>query len=246
MKSSIDLGTDGHRIGILGGTFNPIHMGHLVAAEEVGKDFSLDKVILIPANLPPLKDNECLIASEHRLKMVSLAIQSNPRLEVRDLEIRRGGVSYTIDTLGALQDEEAPDTAFFFIIGQDAFRQIGSWRDAQALFGLTHFVVVRRPTLSVDEMLGILEESLTTPKGELNFARTGFDHQVAAEGVEVEPCESRIWLKDIPYFDISSSMIRQRLASGRSIKYLVPDMVEAYILEHLLYAGAAGQEFARS
>lgn len=216
-------------------------MGHLIAAEEVGKDFNLSKVILIPANLPPLKEHDELSDSKHRIKMTSLAIEKIPRLEVRDLEVQRGGVSYTSDTLKDLRKEATPNTEFFFIIGQDAFRQIGSWRDKQSLFGLTHFVVVRRPTLSVDEMLGILKESVTSPEGELEFTRTGFDHQVAAEGIKVEPYKNQIWLKDIPYFDISSSIIRQRLASNRSIRHLVPDVVEEYILKHLIYNDPAEQ-----
>ncbi len=241
LRSSGDLGNSNNRIGILGGTFNPIHIGHLIAAEEVGKDFNLGKVVLIPANLPPLKEHDELSTPEHRMKMASLAIEKNPRLEVKDIEVRRGGVSYTSETLKDLRKETTPDTEFFFIIGQDAFRQIGSWRDKQILFGLTHFVVVRRPTLSVDEMLGILKESLTSPEGGLEFTRTGFDRQVAAEGIRVEPYKNQIWLKDIPYFDISSSMIRQRLASNRGIKYLVPDVVEEYIQKHLIYNNPAEQ-----
>ncbi len=233
------------RIGILGGTFNPIHMGHLVAAEEVGKDFNLDKVLLIPTDLPPLKEHDGVISPEHRLYMVSLAAESNPRLEARDLEVRRGGVSYTIDTLRTLSDEFGAQTQFFFIIGQDAFRSIGSWRDADKLFQLTHFVIVRRPTLSVDEVIGLLEEAIAVHHAGPAFVRTGFDDQVSAESLRVEPHSRQIWLKDIPYFDISSSRIRKRLAEGRSIKYLVPEPVEAYILEHLLYADAPGREVAR-
>ena len=102
MKSTDNPGERASRIGILGGTFNPIHTGHLVAAEEVGRDFNLDKVLLIPANLPPLKEHDGVITPEHRLRMVSLAARSNPRLEARGLEIKRGGVSYTIDTVRAL------------------------------------------------------------------------------------------------------------------------------------------------
>ncbi|MFQ5911846.1 MAG: nicotinate-nucleotide adenylyltransferase [Nitrospinota bacterium] len=234
----------GPRVGILGGTFNPIHMGHLVAAEEVGKDFNLEKVLLIPTNLPPLKDDDGILSPEHRLSMVSLAARSNPRLQARDLEIRRGGVSYTIDTLRALIEEEGPAAEFFFIVGQDAFRSIGSWRDVEELFQLTHFVVVRRPTLSVDGMIGLLEETVTVRYGEPVFVRSGFDNRVAAEGLRVDPHGRQIWLKDIPYFDVSSSLIRKRLAAGRSIKYLVPEPVEAYILERLLYADAPGRQVA--
>lgn len=246
MKSIDDPAGRASRVGILGGTFNPIHTGHLVAAEEVGRDFNLDKVLLIPTNLPPLKEHKGLITPDHRLRMVSLATRSNPRLEVRDLEIKRGGVSYTIDTVRALAEETGPAAELFFIIGQDAFRHIGSWREAEALFELTHFVVVRRPTLSVDEVIGLLDESVKSSNGEPVFVRTGYDHQVAAEGLRVEPHGREIWLKDIPYFDVSSSLIRKRLAERRSIKYLVPEPVEAYILEHLLYAHAVGRNVARS
>lgn len=246
MKSTDNPGERASRIGILGGTFNPIHTGHLVAAEEVGRDFNLDKVLLIPANLPPLKEHDGVITSEHRLRMVSLAARSNPRLEARDLEIKRGGVSYTIDTVRALIEETGPSADFFFIIGQDAFRHIGAWREAKALFALTHFVVVRRPTLSVDEMIGLLVDSIPSENGEPTFVRTGYDNQVAADGLRVEPHGREIWLKDIPYFDVSSSLIRKRLAERRSIKYLVPEPVETYILEHLLYAHSAEPKVAKS
>jgi nicotinate-nucleotide adenylyltransferase len=246
VKSTDDPGGRASRIGILGGTFNPIHTGHLVAAEEVGRDFNLDRVLLIPANLPPLKERAGVITSEHRIRMVSLAARSNPRLEARDLEIRRGGVSYTIDTVRALIEETGPAADFFFIIGQDAFRHIGSWREVEALFALTNFVVVRRPTLSVDEMIGLLVDSIQSAHGEPAFVRTGYDNQVAADGLRVEPHGREIWLKDIPYFDVSSSLIRKRLTERRNIKYLVPEPVETYILEHLLYAHSAEPEVARS
>ncbi|MBI2880250.1 MAG: nicotinate-nucleotide adenylyltransferase [Candidatus Tectomicrobia bacterium] len=245
MTRSHDVDGGPLRIGILGGTFNPVHMGHLVAAEEVGKDFDLEKVLLIPTNQPPLKEHEGVISAEHRLRMVTLAAAHNPRLEARDLEIRRGGVSYTVDTLRALTEEFGPAAEFFFILGQDAFRSIGSWRDAPELFRMTHFVVVRRPTLSVDEMIALLEETVTARFGEPAFSRTGFDNQAMAEGLRVEPSGRRIWLKDIPYFHVSSTMLRKRLAAGRSIKYLVPEAVETYILEHLLYAVALGREVAK-
>ncbi len=136
MKSTDDPGGRASRIGILGGTFNPIHTGHLVAAEEVGRDFNLDRVLLIPANLPPLKERAGVITSEHRIRMVSLAARSNPRLEARDLEIRRGGVSYTIDTVRALIEETGFDQSHR---ARDGRRASEPRRCSRCGFGTTAF-----------------------------------------------------------------------------------------------------------
>lgn len=228
------------RIGILGGTFNPVHLGHLVAAEEVGEEFALERVCLIPGNLPSHKGHDEVIPAFHRLKMAQLAAASNPRLEVLALEIERGGVSYTIETLGSLSRIYPEGTEFYFIVGQDVFKDIATWRDVPGLFRSTHFVVVQRPDLRPEELRALLEETVTARFREIRFHPVGFDRRFRAEGLRVEPSGKMVWMKAITYFDVSSTAIRRRVALGQSIRYLVPEGVAAYIQENRLYARAAG------
>jgi len=228
------------RIGILGGTFNPIHLGHLVAAEEVGEDFGLERVLVIPENLPPHKQHEEVIEPFHRLRMVQLAAAANPRLEVLALEIERGGISYTTETLGGLFQDYPAGTEFYFIVGQDIFKDIATWRDVPGLFRSTHFVVVQRPKLRPKELRAHLEKTVTAKFGEIRFHPVGIDPRFRAEGLRTEPSGKMVWLKTITHFDVSSTAIRRRVATGQSIRYLVPAGVAAYIAEHHLYAEEAG------
>jgi len=137
------------RIGIIGGTFNPIHYGHLVSASEVCNKFKLDKVIFIPSALNPLKNTSNLAEPHHRLKMIKLAIASNPLFEASDIEIKRGGTSYTIDTIKALVKKYDKDTNMYFIIGADAFGEINSWASPDALLKMCKFIVTTRPGYDV-------------------------------------------------------------------------------------------------
>ena len=137
------------RIGIIGGTFNPIHYGHLVSASEVCNKFKLDKVIFIPSALNPLKNTSNLADAHHRLKMIKLATAGNPLFEASDIEIKRGGASYTIDTIKAFVKKYGKDVNIYFIIGADAFLEINSWASPDELLKMCKFIVTTRPGYDV-------------------------------------------------------------------------------------------------
>ena len=140
------------RIGILGGTFNPIHNGHLKIAEEVLKRLGLDKILFMPAYIPPHKDKEGIIDARHRIEMVRLAIADNPGFELSFIEIERGGVSYTIDTLRELGHIYGKKAELFFIIGIDAFLEIEAWKDAEALLASCNFIVIMRTSFQCRDL----------------------------------------------------------------------------------------------
>ncbi len=131
-------------LGILGGSFNPVHLGHLILAQEAKAALGLEKVLFIPCALPPHKSQEDLLDAAHRLKMVALAIEGDPSFEACDIEIRRGGVSYSVETLRALH-QQMPSASFYFLIGSDALAGLSAWREIETLFRLCHFAVAERP-----------------------------------------------------------------------------------------------------
>jgi nicotinate-nucleotide adenylyltransferase len=211
------------RIGILGGTFNPIHIGHLRIAEEVGEDLELDKLYLVPGGQPPHKKKDGVTPFEDRLAMIRLAIENAGRLDVLDLEGRREGLSYSIETLQELSRRFTREVEFYFLIGTDAFFEIETWKDYQRLFDYTHFIVFRRPgsrNRDLKSFLYSLDLNLLKPKTNRHF-------QVASG--------KTIVIKDVTSLDISSTSIRLLLEQGRSIRFLVPDRVRDYILEKGLY-----------
>lgn len=216
------------KIGVMGGTFNPIHYGHLAAAEEIRDRLRLDRVLFIPSNLPPHKQEEGMPAPDHRLEMVRQAVLPNPRFDVSDMEIRRGGRSYTIDTVIGLQ-QTYPGVDMYFITGLDSFLDIQTWREWKRLLSLCWFVVLSRPGYRFSDLgrLGFMHGSerdlLSLDRGVINHL------DVRREGIAV--CLDRI-----PLYDISSTDIRRRIREGRTVKYLLPDPVETYIIEHKLYA----------
>ena len=132
------------KIGILGGTFNPIHLGHLILAEEVRQKIELDEVIFVPTNLPPHKDNGEIIPASHRLKMLRLAIRGNPYFSVSDIEIKKGGLSYTIDTIKEFK-KIYQEHELYFIIGSDLFTYLSEWKDLKEIIVLVKFIVATRP-----------------------------------------------------------------------------------------------------
>lgn len=140
-------------VGIFGGTFNPIHNGHLLIAEDVREKLNLDKVLFIPAENPPHKKVNNLADSCHRLEMVKLAIKGNPYFSVSDIEIKRGGVSYSIETIKTLKEVYQKGTKFFFIMGADSILEFMEWKEWESLLGLCNFVVVPRPGYECDESL---------------------------------------------------------------------------------------------
>ncbi len=132
------------KLGILGGTFNPIHMGHLILADEVCEKLELDRIVFVPTNLPPHKGDEDVISAKQRKEMLSLAINDNPQLWVSDTEIKRGGLSYTIDTIKEF-NRIYPEHELFFIIGSDLFKYLNEWKDLKEIISLVKFVVATRP-----------------------------------------------------------------------------------------------------
>ena len=188
----------------MGGTFDPIHHGHLVAASEVQAWFDLDEVVFVPTGDPWQKSDRDVTASEHRYLMTVIATAANPRFRVSRVDIERHGPTYTIDTLRDLR-AELPDADLYFITGADALADIFTWRDADQLFELAHFVGCTRP---------------------------GYDMDAASLG---SIPRDRVTLVEIPALAISSTDCRARAADGEPIWYLVPDGVVQYVAKHHLY-----------
>ncbi len=210
------------RIGLFGGTFDPIHLGHLRSAEEVREAFRLDRVVFIPTSIQPLKRSSATAAAD-RLKMVRLAIADNPVFAVSDVEVRRPGESFTVDTLRYFAARR-PRAELFFIIGMDAFRDIGRWKDCEALFALSNFIVTSRPgsrdTMTRDAIPVAARNAIWYDR-----ARAAFRHESGA----------RIYFLKLTDMAISASEIREKVKRGKSIRYLVPAKVERYIGRRGLY-----------
>lgn len=215
------------RIGLFGGTYNPIHLGHLRGAEEIRVAFHLDEVIFIPSAIPPHKATEEIIDAKHRLKMVKLAIASNPYFSVSEIELLRLVKSYTIDTLRHYC--EGQTNTFFFILGEDAFGEIETWMDFQRLFTLCHFIVMARPGYQKTSVASQLPGSLTS----------AFQYDLEAK-VWVHLSGYRLYFEEISFLDISSTKVRELIQRGESVRYLIPPEAEAYIDKHGLYRKKGG------
>ena len=197
------------RLGVFGGTFDPIHHGHLVAAEEVRARLSLSKVLFVPAGLPPHKLDNDISPAQHRVTMIQLAIVSNPGFGLSRVDVEREGPCFTVDTLALLQQEWGEEAQLHFIMGMDSLSEILTWKDPQRLIRLARIVVVGRPGFLADMVA--LEEALPS----------------AAQHIQIV---------DAPRFEVSASDIRRRVREGLPIRYQVPTAVEAYIREHGLYS----------
>ena len=196
------------RVGVFGGTFDPIHIGHLVSAEEVRVKLSLEHVVFVPAGLPPHKLDHVMSPVEHRLAMVELAIASNPHFAVSRVDVDRFGPCYTVDTIELLRDEWGADVEIYFIMGSDSLLDILTWHNPRRLIRLCRLAVVSRPGYQVD-------------LDELDALLPGV--------------ASRVQMLNAPELAISSTDIQRRVREGLSIKYQVPEAVEAYIYQHKLY-----------
>jgi nicotinate-nucleotide adenylyltransferase len=208
------------RLGIFGGTFNPIHFGHLRAAEEVRQAAGLDEVLFVPSHIPPHKELAGNATAAQRLEIVRLAIRSNPFFRLSSFEVEQGGSSYSIMTIEHVRRDYGITP--HFILGRDAFNEISTWYQAKKLFGLAHFVVMSRPGatgLVLADVLGELAE---------DFRRD--------EGGYVNKCGNRIVFVEVTALDISSSLIRDLCKRGKSIRYLVPEEVEEYMKKERMYA----------
>ncbi len=211
------------RLGILGGTFDPIHFGHLRAAEEVLEALELEKIYLIPAALPPHKDRNPITPFQHRLAMTRLAVKKAPDLEAMDLEGRRQGLSFSIETLREFRELFKTNLELFFILGTDAFMEIKTWKEYQRLFHYAHFVVIKRPGVESEE----LEPFLLSLGVGFKRGDKGNDFVIPSGNVLV--------YKEVTFMDISSTQIRGMVAAGKSIRFLVPKSVRSYIMEKGLY-----------
>jgi nicotinate-nucleotide adenylyltransferase len=211
------------RIGLFGGTFNPIHLGHLRGAEQIREAFGLQEVIFIPAALPPHKVTEKIIEAQHRLEMVKRAIQKNPYFSASDVELRRSGKSYSIDTIRYFR-ERHQSSLFFFILGRDAFVEIETWKEYQHLFSLCNFIVMTRP--------GFQKNSSPSPLPESLIPAFRYDEKAEAW---VHSSGYTLFFKEITFLDISSTKVRETIRKGESVRYLIPPEVEAYVREHGLY-----------
>ena len=203
----------GKSLGILGGTFDPIHMGHLRMAEHVFQRMELESIVFIPAYVPPHKLGQDFAPAQDRYAMTELAVADNPHFTVSDMELKRTGVSYTIDTIRQLH-AQYEDRELNFIIGADSVAQLHTWHNIEEMLELTRFVAVWRPGYE-----GAMEE------------------MVQHLG---QRARERVLLLDTPVYDISSTEIRTRIRQGASLAGLVPQAVEKYIYEHGLYGCQMG------
>ncbi|MBN2491767.1 MAG: nicotinate-nucleotide adenylyltransferase [Planctomycetes bacterium] len=206
------------RVGILGGTFDPVHIGHLIVAREMVEALSLTEVLFLPAREPPHKAPSGLTPAEHRLAMLRLAIASEPLFALDERELRRGGKSYTFDTLRSLREERGPRTELFFLIGADTLPELKTWRRAPELFGLAHFATAVRPGC----LLSRLEELRDALPPEAIA-------DLEAHCIPTTP------------IGVSSTTIRANILQGRSIRHMVPREVETYIRARGLYRAAPSE-----
>ena len=197
------------KIGVMGGTFNPIHIGHLMLAEWAREEAKLDHILFMPAGCPYMKEGDFIASGEDRLNMVALAIQSREDFSVSGMEIERGGYTYTYETMEQLGGEQ-PEADFYFILGADCLYKLEYWKELQRLFNSCHILAAARNGSDLEEMEKICEKLR-------------------------EKYHARIELLAFPAIEISSSEIRQRITEQRSIRYLVPDAVREYITNRGLY-----------
>jgi nicotinate-nucleotide adenylyltransferase len=214
------------KLGILGGTFNPIHYGHLRIAEEVRQEFGLERVLFMPAAVPPHKPLAGDLPFAERAAMVSLAIEGNRAFSLCDIEGRRGGTSWLIDTLRQLKSEFPADD-LYFIMGSDSFADIGRWKEYGEYFSLVNLIVAERPGTSTRQLAATLPADLADV---LAWDESG-RRLLHSQGTSVSFYQGTL-------LDISSRDIRRLVASGRSLSYLVPDSVARFITEKRLYINA--------
>jgi nicotinate-nucleotide adenylyltransferase len=211
----------------MGGTFNPVHYGHLAAAEEVRERLNLGHVLFVPSFLPPHKPEEEIPSAVQRMEMVLLATGSNSRFSVSDIELKRGGRSYTVDTVDALRSS-SPGSEFFFITGVDSFLDIRTWHRWEHLLRICTFAVLSRPGYRFSDLAAI------------DFMNTVEQDLAALDRNEITQADVRagrftLSLQRISHYEISSTEIRKRVREGRSIKYHLPESVEQYIITNELY-----------
>lgn len=216
------------RIGVFGGSFNPIHFGHLLVADELGEILGLDRVVFVPAAQPPHKPAAELVPARHRYQMTALAVREHPRFEVSDVELTRSGPSYTVDTLAAL----VPRGELYLLIGSETFLDLLTWREPRRVARLARMVVVPRHSTGFDPQAPAAQKVLTE-LGLPQFVPPGEGQREAemkAEGEMKAPL-----LVHAASLPISGSDLRRRAREGRSLAYRMPEVVADYIRVHRLY-----------
>jgi nicotinate-nucleotide adenylyltransferase len=198
---------DCRRLGIFGGTFDPVHLGHLILVSELRAALGLDRVLLVPNARSPFKTNQEISSESDRIAMLEIAVADTPWLDVSTIELDRGGISYTIDTLNQLHQQQ-PGAKLFFLMGADSLLDLPSWRDPNGILSLAEIAVATRPGVSPD--LAPIQSSLPTAK-------------------------NRIHIIETPLIALSSTDIRRRVHARKPITFLVPAPVEHYIAKHGLY-----------
>ncbi len=219
------------RIGIFGGTFNPIHLGHVQVVREVKADFDLDKILIIPSALPPHKELDGVADAEDRLEMIRLAFSDDPSFMISDVELKRSGPSYTIDTVRHFKSILSENTDLFLIVGLDAFLEIDTWKSYQDLFLLIPFIVMSR-TINGQNSIKLEWKSLK------NYLQSkiskGYTFSLTQSSF-VHDKKQPIFVCNVTPVNISSTSIRRNIREGRSIKQLVPEIIEDFIKTKGLY-----------
>lgn len=211
-----------NRVGLFGGSFDPVHVGHLRVAEEVRGHLGLDKVFFIPTAIQPLKQEAAAIDADERLRMIRMSIRGNHFFCASDIEVKRRGISYSIDTVKSYA-RRFDD--IYFLVGVDAFSEIVLWKDYRELFRYANFAVMTRPNHRTTDLMKMLPKDIRKEVKPMDSST--YEH---ASG-------KRLFLLEITQLDISSTNIRSLVKQGRSIRYLVPDSVDRFIKEKGLYRG---------
>jgi nicotinate-nucleotide adenylyltransferase len=217
-------------IGLLGGTFNPIHNGHLHIAHFVNRTLQLDRIIFIPTGDPPHKPATSLAPAHHRLEMVKRAIAPYPHFTASDHETRSAAVSYSVDTVTQFKKEYSDETELGFIVGLDAFLDFSSWRKVNQLLTLCHFIVCSRPGVAFAQLQSLSFFPSIPPS-----ALQSLDQQDTTRLDIPLPSGKTIFLLSVPPCEVSASTIREQLALGRPMSHWLPPTVESYIIQHRLY-----------
>ncbi len=217
-------------VGLFGGTFNPIHIGHLRVASEVAEEFNLEKVFLIPTSFPPHKEIHGIAPPENRLEMTRLAAEGNPAFSVSDVELKRSGISYTIDTVTYFKRVFTKPEALFLIMGMDAFMEVDTWKSFKELFQLIPVIIMERPSMNYrghslkNDLLEFIRDKISDAY-QYNVNKACYCHHSL----------HAIYHFNVSLLDISGTKIRDLIRKGRSIRFLVPESVENYIYEQGLY-----------